>query len=56
MLRRDEFHQTLFAVRSAVAALLETAPGRLPYAVRVENFIDANRSGENFFRDSFSFC
>ena len=53
VLRRDEFQQTEFAVRSAVTALLETAPRRLPNAVRVKNFVNANRSRENFFRDSF---
>ncbi len=54
MLRLNEFHQAEFAVRSAVAAVFETAPRRLPDAVRVENFVDANRSRFDFLGESFA--
>ena len=56
VLRLNEFHQAFDAVRSAATGIFEAAPRRLPDAVRVENLVDANCSGFDFFGDSSALC
>src|SRR3954468_4317424 len=54
MLRVDEFQQSGVTMSTTEPALLDSAPWRLRYAVRVKNFIDHDRTRMDAGRKSLT--